>query len=159
MADVGWTSEAAYTTFLETRAGFINKSWTAPQKKAALQTAYDRLRFSSLLSIPSSPSVSQLEILAYAQSEYAINFNMLGGDWADGEKKRLSIISHGTTMAGIVKEEYNKTESDANKAKIPNEIIDILDDFRAKKGVAKGELFRDETNNPTYDANMPSELS
>jgi hypothetical protein len=159
MATIGWTTDTDYDTFLQTRAGFItgDTDWTSDQKNAALTTAYNRLRFSKQLAIPSSPTADELSILQYAQHEYAINFNMLAGNWAEGEKQRLSIIAHGTTEAGLVKEKYDRDKK--NQSAIPDEILDILDDFRAKTGSYTGELYRDETDNDTYDANMPGELS
>jgi hypothetical protein len=156
---IGWTTDEAYNTFLETRSGFIDNTWTADHKTGALTTAYNRLRFSSLLSIPASPSAEELELLAYAQHEYAINFNLLAEEWAKGEKQRLSIIGNGVTEANLVEEKYDKTKADANKSKIPNEIIDILDEFKTNLPVRTTELFRNENDNVTYDNNMPPEYS
>ena len=125
--------EIGYITLVEATAYFLTRLssslWTGTDavKTAALTTAYDRLFYSGLFSLPTlaDATAAQLVILKKAQAEMAY---YLLGHLAD-EDRRKGLQAQGVTQAGIVKEAYS--EKDLMKLPIPPFVAAILEDFSA----------------------------
>ena len=147
MAAIGWIDDITDAdSYYAARFG-ASELWsnlTPDEKVAALTTAYNALLHSSELSIPSSPSATEKEILAYAQEEYALIFIVTGS----GGIRRLAAQSQGVTEAGVVKETYG------GKTGLPAEILGILEGFKANQCLFFTELYKDESVNDAYDAHF-----
>jgi hypothetical protein len=149
MAAIGWiaTGLTEANIYFATRAGAITL-WSGlsdAQKTAALTTAYNRIRFSKQVSIPANPTADQLIILIYAQEEYALHFVVLD----EGGIRREAIQGQNVKSAGIVKESY-----DDRPGSLPDNILEILDDFKTQKPFYSVELYRDEDINTAYDTHF-----
>lgn len=122
MPDIGWTTEAAATTFFSTRYGC--SAWAAlaaADKTALLTTAYNRINYDPAWSIPATPSAEQKAKLAYAQHLTAW---YMYGHIAD-EDRRKGLQAQGVVAAGIVKESYDVNSLD--KIPLPAEALAILE--------------------------------
>jgi hypothetical protein len=142
---IGWVVDIAAASAYYANVYGFNATWTAlssNDKTAALTTAYNRIRYSREVSLPLTPTVDQLAVLAYAQQEYAQMIVYL----ADGGIRREAAISQGITSAGIISESYDINAS----GKLPSRILDILDAYKTGKYVYTYDLYRDETDNPAH---------
>jgi hypothetical protein len=148
MAAIGWlaTGLTEANAFFATRAGAVTlwAGLTDSPKTAALTTAYNKIRFSKQVEIPSSPTAAQMATLAYAQKEYALHFVVLG----DGGIRREAVQGQGVKSAGVVKETYIEPNK---KSGLPPEILEILDGFKKQKSFYSVEIYRDETVNEAHD--------
>ena len=131
-------SEIGYLTLSEAEAYFATRLssdvWTSipadstfAKKTAALTTAYDRLFYSGLFSLPvlASATAAQLIVLQKAQCEMALYMLIHLAD----EDRRKGLQAQGVTVAGIVKEQY--AEADLATLPIPAFVTHILEDFSA----------------------------
>jgi hypothetical protein len=146
MAAIGWiaTGLTEANAYYATRAGAIDlwSELSDAQKTAALTTSYNRIRFSMQVSIPANPTEAQLLILVYAQEEYALHFVVLD----EGGIRREAVQGQNVKSAGIVKESYGEKHGG-----LPDNILEILDDFKTQKPFYSVELYRDEDINQAYD--------
>jgi hypothetical protein len=118
--EIGYLNIAAADGYFSTR--LFSAAWTSivddsgqTTKTAALTTAFDRLYYSGLFTLPTlaTATVAQLVVLKKFQCEMAL---YLLAHLAD-EDRRLGLQAQNVTVAGIVKEQYK--ESDLNKLPIP----------------------------------------
>lgn len=149
MAAIGWiaTGLTEANTYFSTRAGAVIlwAGLTDSEKTAALTTAYNKIRFSKQVSIPASPSADQLIYLVYAQEEYALHFIVLD----EGGIRREAIQGQNVKSAGIVKESYGDRSGG-----LPDNILEILDDFKTQKPFYSVETYRDEDINEAWDTHF-----
>ena len=96
-----------------------------PIKTAALTTAFDRLYYSGLFSLPTlaEASAAQLVVLKKAQAELSLYLLIHLAD----EDRRKGLQAQGVTAAGIVKETYS--DKDLVTLPIPPFVAHILEDF------------------------------
>jgi len=154
MTAIGWldTGITEADTFFSTRMGAISL-WAAlssAQKTAALTTAYNILRHSPQLSIPTAPTAAQKAVLAYGQEEFSLYLIVTD----EGGLRRFAAQWQNITSAGLVKESY----ADNSKKGLPKEIIDILDEFKTEQPLYSVNIYRDETNNPAWDTVFESDV-
>ena len=118
--EIGYLNLADAELYFSTR--LFSTAWTGivpasgdPTKTAALTTAYDRLYYCGLFSLPTlaAATADQLIVLKKFQCEMAL---YLLRHLAD-EDRRLGLQAQGVTVAGIVKEQYK--EADLNTLPIP----------------------------------------
>lgn len=149
MAAIGWiaTGLTEANTYFSTRAGAITlwSGLTDAQKTAALTTAYNKIRFSKQVSIPASPTATQLVTLVYAQEEYALHFVVLD----EGGIRREAVQGQNVKSAGVVKESYGDRQGG-----LPDNILEILDDFTSQKPFYSVEIYRDEDINEAWDTHF-----
>lgn len=124
---IGWvenTSEA--NTYMTYRTGA--QKWadaTDPQKTAALTTSYYKIKFSSTVSVPPTPTASELERLKVAQMEYALILLMLG----EAGTRRDAIQAAGVVSSGILQESYRNNPGGLPD-QIPSSILNYLSIFQ-----------------------------
>lgn len=118
--EIGYLNLAEAETYFSTR--LFSTAWTGlaaesgdSTKTAALTTAYDRLFYCGLFSLPTlaAATADQLVILKKFQCEMALYLLAHLKD----EDLRLGLQAQNVTVAGIVKEQYKET--DLNKLPIP----------------------------------------
>lgn len=146
MAAIGWIAGGLTEAneYFATRAGAVTL-WSGlsdVQKTAALTTAYNRIFFSRQVSVPASPTGEQTAVLVYAQEEYALHFVVLD----TGGIRREAIQGQNVKSAGIVKESYGDKPGG-----LPDNILEILDDFKTQKPFYSVEIYRNEDVNDAYD--------
>ena len=149
MATRGWTTDTEADIFFSTHIGLLDfwAGLSPAQKIAALTTSFNKLSHSVELSLPSSPTVAQLVDLAYAQHEYAGILAIL----SEGGARREALISQGVVNAGVVKEAYDMTRA----GKLPKPITGILDGFKTERIIYMYDAYRNEDDNPAFDAVFP----
>lgn len=126
--EIGFISIAQADAYFSTRlsatawTGIVDDSGHAT-KMAALTTAYNRLFFSGLFSLPvlSVATAAQLEILEKAQCETALYLLTHIAD----EDRRKGLQAQGVIEAGIVQEVY--AEGDLMKLPIPSIVQTMLE--------------------------------
>ena len=145
MAVIGWldTGLTEADTFFSTRVGAVDlwSELTDDQKTAALTTAYNEIRHSPQVSIPSSPTAAQKLVLAYAQEEFSLFFIVTDVGGIRREAGQWQNI----TSAGLVKETYKDDQG------LPPRILRILDDYKTQEPAFEIDIYRDETDNPAWD--------
>lgn len=126
--EIGYLTLAQADSYFSTR--LFSTAWTGivpasgdPVKTAALTTAFDRLFYCGLFSLPTlaAATADQLIVLKKAQCEMALYLLAHLQD----EDRRLGLQAQGVTVAGIVKEQYK--EADLNTLPIPAFIKARLD--------------------------------
>jgi hypothetical protein len=144
--------EIGYLTIAEANAYFVTRlastAWTSipvvsgdPVKTAALTTAYDRLYYSGLFTLPTfaAATAAQLVVLKKFQCEMALYMLVHLAD----EDRRLGLQAQGVTAAGIVKEQYK--EADLNQLPIPAFIkLGLAEYSTAPSGFYAVSIDRDE---------------
>lgn len=134
-----WQDITGADTYFTTRAGA--EDWaglTSAQKQAYLTTGYNRLYYSNLFTLPTSPTVAQLVILKIAQSEMAWYFKIHAQD----EDHRKGIQAQGTVSAGIVSESYEKEM--LTELPIPPFVKTLLKPWIKKKAAVMIDIARDD---------------
>ena len=126
--EIGYLNLADAELYFSTR--LFSTAWTGiapasgdPTKTAALTTAYDRLFYCGLFSLPTlaAATADQLVILKKAQCEFSLYLLQHLAD----EDRRKGIQAQGVTVAGIVKEQY--AEADLTTLPIPPIVSKMLD--------------------------------
>ena len=126
--EIGYLTIAAADAYFSTR--LFSTAWTSipvdsgnVKKTAALTTAFDRLFYCGLFSLPTlaAATADQLVILKKAQCEFSLYLLQHLAD----EDRRKGIQAQGVTVAGIVKEQY--AEADLTTLPIPPIVSKMLD--------------------------------
>jgi hypothetical protein len=130
--EIGFINVADAELYFSTR--LFSTAWTSivddsgkTTKVAALTTAYDRLFYSGLFTLPSlvMATAAELVVLKKFQCEMALYLLIHLAD----EDRRLGLQAQGVTVAGIVKEQYKET--DLNQLPIPAFITAGLSEYSA----------------------------
>jgi len=128
--EIGYINLTDADTYFDTRLAAdawndIVDDSTHSTKTAALTTAYDRLFYSNLFTLPTLAlaTAAQLVILTKAQCEMALYMLI----HLEDEDRRKGLQAQGVTQAGIVKESYK--DADLMKLPIPQFVAAILEDF------------------------------
>lgn len=126
--EIGYLTLAEAESYFSTR--LFSTAWTGivpasgdPVKTAALTTAFDRLFYCGLFSLPTlaAATADQLVVLKKAQCEFSLYLLQHLAD----EDRRKGIQAQGVTVAGIVKEQY--AEADLMTLPIPPIVSKMLD--------------------------------
>lgn len=124
---IGWFPDIATAdTYFGNRYGAEGWASLTTEKTPLLTSAYNRIRFSKMFSVPAGAGGVTLAKLQAAQAELAWYIYIHAQD----EDRRKGLQAQGVTTAGVVQETYDADM--AGKNAFPAAVLDLLDEFRVK---------------------------